>query len=71
MLKTTSMWLIGKRHMTNENNMCSKISSKYKAWVISYDLLESKSEAKESESVPIIHFVFFCELWTVQNLQTG
>ncbi len=51
--------LVARRRMTNEN-MCSKIGWKYQTCLISSDWIGSKSEAKKSESVTIIHYVIFC-----------
>ncbi len=40
--------------------LCSKIGRKYQTWFDIYDWIESKSEAKKSESVAIVHHAIFC-----------
>ncbi len=56
--------LVARRRITNEN-MCSRIGLKYQTCLISSDWIESKSEAKKSESMAITHYVIFggiCQL---------
>ncbi len=50
--------LVARRHMTNENICVLKSAENIKQ--ISSYWIESKSEAKKSESVTIIHYVIFC-----------
>ncbi len=37
-----------------------QIGRKYQTWFDIYDWIESKSEAKKSESVAIVHHAIFC-----------